>query len=389
MAAESVAEDLLAPERAAFDIPRDRVWLNCAQMSAMHRDVRAAGAAAALRKASPWEATPESFFTEVEETRAEAAALIGADVDGVAIQPSASYGVATAARNLPLSRGGAVVIAAEQFPSNYYAWARKAEECGGRLAQVSRRSVADGWTAPLLEAIGADAEIVALGVVHWADGAPYDLQAIAARCREVGAALVLDGTQGVGAAPIDMAEIRPDFMACPSYKWLLGPYSLGFFYAAPHRRGGAPLEESWMNRADAAAFSTLTRYRDAYAEGARRYDMGEKANFTLIPMLLAALRLLRGWRVERIAATLAATNARLIAALEARGFAAPPPERRSPHYFGVRPPAGAPADLAARLAADKAHVSIRGDSMRVSPHLWIDAEDEARFLELLDRHLGR
>jgi selenocysteine lyase/cysteine desulfurase len=104
--------------------------------------------------------------------------------------------------------------------------------------------------------------------------------------------------------------------------------------------------------------------------------------------LIASLDLLLGWGVARIAASLSALNARLAEQFQARGFTVPAPAARSPHFFGVGLPPGAPKDLAARLAQEGVYLSVRSGKMRVSPHLWIDGEDEARLIAALDRHLG-
>ncbi len=373
--------------RDAFDIPRDVAWLNAAQMSAMHQDLVEAGRMGVMRKRAPWDSPPPSFFSEVETARGLFARLIGAAPDDVALAPSASYGIATAAKNLAIGPGRKALVVEAQFPSNVYAWRRRAAETGGSVETVARAP--DGAiTEPLLAAIDETTAIVACARAHWSDATPVDLKAISARAKAVGAALVLDLTQSLGAEPFDVAEIDPDFMVCPMYKWMLGPYSTGFLYVAPRRQDGAPLEETWMNRKDAVDFSALVAYTDAYADGARRFDVGEKSNFALMPMVVAALKLIEAWRPERLAAALATINARLAAALAARGFAPPPEALRSPHFFGVRLPARAPDDLLERLRAERVYVSVRGDKMRISPHLWIDAEDEARFLAALDRHLG-
>jgi selenocysteine lyase/cysteine desulfurase len=87
--------------------------------------------------------------------------------------------------------------------------------------------------------------------------------------------------------------------------------------------------------------------------------------------------------VPEIAATLAATPARLAARAAALGLEAPEPSWRGPHYLSLALPAGAPADLTARLAAQGVHVSRRGASLRVTPHLWTDAADEDRFIAAL------
>ena len=92
-------------------------------------------------------------------------------------------------------------------------------------------------------------------------GALIDLPALRARTREVGAALVLDVAQSCGAWPLDVAEVQPDFLVAVTYKWLLGPYSLGFLYVAPEHRGGAPLEHPRFLRERDQEISRLGRDR--------------------------------------------------------------------------------------------------------------------------------
>ena len=142
-------------------------------------------------------------------------------------------------------------------------WRRRAR---WSCARCSLRSAAEGrgreWNERLLDAIDSRTAIVALGHVHWTDGTKFELVAAGARAREVGAALVVDGTQSVGAMPFDVAAIQPDVLVCATYKWLMGPYSLGFAYLAPRFDEGEPLEETWIGRAGSDNFKDLVRYRD-------------------------------------------------------------------------------------------------------------------------------
>ena len=100
---------------------------------------------------------------------------------------------------------------------------------------------------------------------------------------------MVDGTQSIGAMPFDVARIQPDAVVCAGYKWLLGPYSLGLAYYGPRFDDGMPLEESWVNRANSRDFSSLVQYDDRYMTGPLRYDMGQRSNFILVPMLQAAI----------------------------------------------------------------------------------------------------
>jgi selenocysteine lyase/cysteine desulfurase len=53
------------------------------------------------------------------------------------------------------------------------------------------------------------------------------------------------------------------------------------------------------------------------------------------------------------------------------------------HMLGVQLPGGLPAGLADRLAAARVFVSVRGDSIRVAPHLYNDERDGQRFVSVL------
>lgn len=372
---------MLTCEKAAFSLPPDEHYLNCAYMSPISKAVEAAGLAGVSRKAVPSRIQPGDFFTDADRARALFARLVNApDPSRVAIIPAASYGLAIAARNLPAARGQNVVVTHEQFPANVHGWRRLSASRGVELRTVTPPDAAEGrgreWNVRLLEAIDAKTAIVALGHVHWTDGTRFDLEAIGRRAREVGAALVVDGTQSVGALPFDVQAIQPDALVCATYKWLMGPYSLGFAYLGPRFDDGEPLEETWLGRAGSENFKELVNYRDEYQPGAIRYDVGERTNFALVPMAIAALEQVIERRPERVQEYCAALTAGLVDGVRARGFSVEDAAVRGAHLFGMRAPAG--TDISAigeRLRAKKVFVSLRGSAIRVAPNVYNDAVD--------------
>ncbi len=373
---------MIPSQRALFDLPREVAYFNCAYMSPLPNAVIAVGRDALARKARPWTIRPADFFMDLHRARTLFAELIGADAECVALVPAASYGIATAAANLPLRSGQTVVIAADQFPSNVHAWRRRASETGARVITATPGPDGD-LTAAFLAAIGPETAIVACAQCRWTDGALVDLVRVSAAARSVGAALVLDLTQSAGALPIDLEAVQPDFLTTACYKWLLGPYSTGFLYVAPHRRDGRPLEEHWLGRAGSEDFTRLVDDAHTYQPGARRFDMGEAPNFALLPAVCAALELLLAWKVAAIGSTLRARTGAIAARATALGLIATDPALRAGHYLGLRFPEGPPPGLPERLASTGVHVSLRGDSLRVTPHLYNDDEDADRLIAAL------
>jgi selenocysteine lyase/cysteine desulfurase len=368
-------------QRSLFEIPDEVAYLNCAYMSPLARAVRTAGEAAVARKSEPWRITAGDFFNESEAVRGLFAQLIGADADGVAIIPAASYGLALAAGNVAIAPGQRILTLADQFPSNVYIWRDLADRAGARLVTIERPAD-DDWTAAVLAELDERTAIAALPQCHWTDGGLVDLRQVGARVHEVGAALVVDGTQSVGAYPFSVAEIQPDFLVCATYKWLLGPYSLGFLYAAPGRREGRPLEMNWIARQGSDDFARLVEYDDQYQAGARRYDVGERSNFALMPMAMVALRQLLTWGVDDIAATLGAMTTQIAERAMAQGLRVPTAHLRANHLIGLRA-SRLPPELPTRLAASNVYVSVRGDSIRVSPHVYNNEADIGRLFEVL------
>ncbi|WP_374596252.1 aminotransferase class V-fold PLP-dependent enzyme [Sphingosinicella sp.] len=374
-------------QRDRFAIPREVAYLNCAYMSPLAHEVTAAIERGAALKAAPWTYRPADFFAHTEAARARFAALAAGSADDFAVVPSVSYGLAVAARNLPLRRGQEIVVLTDQFPSNLYVWREHAIACGARIVTV-KRDEGSAWTPAVLAAIGPDTGIVAVPNCHWADGGLVDLDSVGAACRKVGAALVLDLTQSLGALPFDAARVQPDFMVAACYKWAMGPYGIGMLYVAPQHQDGTPIEHNWMNRGGSEDFARLVDYRNDFQPGARRFDMGEKANPPLLMGAAAAIDMLLGWGIANIAETLGSRNLALGEAARGIGLLAPDPGTRAPHFLSLGFPGDVPAGLLERLAGENVFVSLRGRSLRVTPHLYNDDADCDRLIAVLREALG-
>ena len=380
----------IGSQRGLFDIPAGVAYFNTAYNAPQLNVSRERLVAAAGAKSRPWERTPDDFFADAETIRQLCARLFGGDSDGYAVIPAASYGVSTAARAIEprLSTGDRIIVLDEEFPSNVLPWRRVARETGARVVTVPTPSDLD-WTSAALREIERGAKVVALFHAHWTNGSLVDLVQIGNACRTVGATLVIDATQSLGALPLDLQAVRPDFLVAAGYKWLLCPYGFGVMYVAPAWRDARPLEEHWLGREGASNFTALANYVDEYRAGARRFDVGETCVTTILPGAIAALEQLGAWGIGTIAATLAVINRRIAERLVELGLELPADQVRGPHMFGARLPDGSDAPrVVAALRERGVFVSQRGQSLRFAPHLHVTETDIDRLFDAVEVALG-
>ncbi|MCU0754335.1 MAG: aminotransferase class V-fold PLP-dependent enzyme [Xanthomonadales bacterium] len=377
-----------------FTLPPEQIWLNSAYLGPLPRVVQEAGERALRLRAEPWRLTPDDFFTPAERTRRCCAQLVNADPERTAFITSVASGMAVVARHLVPRPGQNVVLLGEQFPSNVYPWFRwreagvvlrfvpapmPASVDAGQLRQRALR-----WNTDLLAAIDADTAMVSVEPAHWTDGTLFDLEAISRRCRDVGAAFVIDGTQTVGAMALDVATVQPDALIVHSYKAGLSNYGLGFAVFGPRFDDALPNEESWLLREGAENFAGLVAYQSRYAAGMRRHDSSVRVNPMLIAMLEAACTLLLDWQPARTRAHLLALARPAVARLREAGFGIADEELRAANLFGIALPAGmAPEAVRQALAIRQIHVSVRGAAVRVSPHRHNDEADLLHFADAL------
>lgn len=376
----------LACQRELFDLPYGLSYFNTASQSPCLRSSFAAGERGLARKLHPWSSERASLPEEMEICRGLFAGLLGASADDVAIVFSTSYGIATAAANLNLAQGQAILVLEAQFPSNVYAWERLAERSGGNIRYVQRGADFD-WTAPVLEALNDDVGIVALPNCHWCDGALVDLEPIAAECIRRGIPLVVDATQSLGVKPLNLETVPADFIVASAYKWLLCPDMMGFMYVAPKHQTGMPLELNHASRIDAPSMETGSGLGGRLKPNARRFDMGAADSMVHIPMCVTALEQIAEWTPQAIHSYLTRQVDMIAERAEERGFICPPKARRIGHFIGLYRDAPWPDNLATRLAARDVNVAFRNGALRISPYLFNNDTDVERLFAALDAEL--
>lgn len=379
-------------QKHLFQIPGDIHYLNCGYMSPLLRSVEEAGMIGMQRKRNPSAITSEDFFTESIRLRQLFGQLINCNADQVAIIPSTSYALQNALNNVPLNNGKFAITVADEFPSDYYAIEKWCTQNNKELKIINGGNGPTGrarnWNEKILDAITIETAVVILSSIHWMDGTLFDLKTIGKRCKEVNAVFIVDGTQSVGALSMDVAENNIDVLVCASYKWLLGPYSIGAAFYSEYFNRGEPLEESWLNRANANNFAKLTDYTNEYKTGAERYNIGEHSNFILTPMFIKSIEQILEWKVNTIQDYCGKLIRPLLQFLKQKNAWLEEDSYRANHLFGFKLSGNIDStSLLNELQRRKVFVSVRGDAIRVSPHLYNDDKDIEMLMAALDEIL--
>ena len=198
---------MLPSQRTQFDIPRDICYLNAASYSPLPIRTLEAGRAAVGRKGRPWKLEASFANQQHERARTAAARLIHVEISDIALIPSISYGVATAAKLLTPDRATRVLVLQDDHSSPVLEWHVRAEAQGFTVETVRQPDDGD-WTSAVLESIertGAPpVSLASISSVHWSDGGLIDVDKVGAALRRRGAAFLIDATQGAGVLALDV-----------------------------------------------------------------------------------------------------------------------------------------------------------------------------------------
>ncbi len=375
---------MLDCKRNYFSLDDEVKFINGAYMSPMLNEALKIGQEALALKSQPNNFNKRHFFDLVIELKQSYAQLMNiADWQNIAIVPSVSYGMANAANVIKSNGKKNIVMPSEQFPSNYYIWEAYAQQHNLEIVIVEAPDSANrtkDWNEKILQAINQDTLLVTISNVHWADGTLFDLRSIREQLDHHDGLLVIDGTQSFGALPFDQQEIRADVMVASSYKWLMGPYSIGFCYYADHLCDGDPIEHSWLNRLNSEDFSGLVNYQPKFKPKAHRYDMGEASNFISVPIAIHGVQQLLQWTPQGIQEYCDGISKASLSLLQEHGFQLADSDQRAHHLIGIRLQDGIDLDVIKNFLDERQFIlSYRGNSIRVSPNVY---NQESEMLEL-------
>jgi selenocysteine lyase/cysteine desulfurase len=356
-------------------------YLNCAHLGPMPRLAIEATRAALRLKMTPQLVADSDFFTYPDAFRAAVARVLGAAPSDVAVTDSTTSGIMLMVNGLDWREGDRVLIPAGAFPANRFPW-HWLERRGVEVVAVPEdpaRPDVERFAA----ALTPRTRVVSVEWVSYRTGRRRDLAGLGALCRESGALFVVDGTQGVGGLALDLAATPCDLLACSGYKWMLGPYGIGFAYLTPALADRlVPHNVNWFRVEGAEDFSRLGDCALELVRGASRFDKNAPAAFFDLAGATASAEYLAGVTPRAIEEHVRGLLDRLIAGLPA-GYSPAgslQPEHRSNILCFTAESEEATRRAYARLREAGMIVSLRDGAVRVSPCIYNADEDVDRLL---------
>ncbi|HXT72535.1 MAG TPA: aminotransferase class V-fold PLP-dependent enzyme [Candidatus Angelobacter sp.] len=329
---------------------------------------------------------PESVYFDLpDRVRSLLSGLMGGEPEEFAITSGASSGMAAVASNFDWKPDDEVLLGRGEFPAHF-----------STFMPLEARGVRVKVVAPSDRFISADdyigqitprTRMISASLVRFDDGSRLDASRLATACREADVTLLLDLSQCSCAIPIDLPETGADFAVSSGYKWLLGPYGTGFFWA--RREAMEKLRPSpfyWMALEGARNFHSLPLDKLKPAAGARRWDAPETANFSNLSAMQASLEFIERVGVKAIAEHNQNLITHLIERLPRDTCALASPntvEKRGPYVcLRARKPERT-HELFEKLHGEQVFVSLRENALRVSPHLYNTERDIAKLVSVL------
>jgi kynureninase len=364
--------------RAEFPILQTRTYLNSCSLGALsRRSMGYLGEYQALWNTMGASAWYELWTGRITELRRGVAAMWNAREDEIGLAPSVSGALATVASAVDYGKRNRIVVADLDFPTLLYRWMARPD------LEVVRVPSDDGVGIPperWAEYVDERTAIVATSHVFYGTGYVQDLAPIAETAHRHGALFLVDGYQAVGQLPVDPRAAGADVYVAGPLKWLLGGPGLAFVWVREERiRELRPTVAGWFGARDQFSFRTdELEFRD----DAQRFSLGTPAVPTVYTAL-GGLEIFREAGEDAAYARIRALTEDVVERLRADGRTlriAEDPARRSGIVMVHDPRA---AETVAALARQGIIVDHRADYVRVSPHFYNTADENAAFVEAL------
>jgi len=174
----------------------------------------------------------EELLVRIDEARAAVAAVLGGELDEVALTHATSDGMNLGTWAVDWQAGDVAVTTTHEHAGGLGPLYALRERIGidVRFAAFAGDASNTEILAEFDRAIVPGTRLVSFSHVLWTTGLVMPVEEIAALAHERGAVVIVDGAQAAGAIPLRVGDLGVEMYSVPAQKWLLGPEGMGAFW---------------------------------------------------------------------------------------------------------------------------------------------------------------
>lgn len=362
-------------------------YLDSATMHPVSLEAKARAESYLAMRALIDEEPPDSRGRTESRVLQRFARLINADPDEVCFVPNTTTAEHSIIRSLGLTDPGErIVTDSLHFFGSFYLY-----------HELAKQGIDVAWLQPkdgrielsaVRAAVRKKTKLIVLSLVSSVNGFQPDLKEVCRVAHANGSYVYADMAHAAGCVPIDVKDSEVDFAACPSFKWLMGDFGLGFLYVRREALGalrrmqfGYQQLTSWRTagfpvRPPTESLQGYTPRTDAtgyFAMGTLPHCVLAQLDCSLEYILELGVSEIQNYRqpmLERLKTELPRLGYPLLT----------PKETLAPLVVCGCPNA---KDLEPRLLTQKIKVAFHQNRLRVSPSVFNDMADVDRLLDAL------
>ena len=342
---------------------------------------------ALVEEAHPFFKNMEIWMDIPERLRGKIAGLLGVGSKHIAHSTSTSTLVNQVMNGYPFKEGDRVCALDTEYPSNVLPWMLGEKHHPFKFHPLHLEKKSHVPSAEWLRRVlPEECRIFNISHVAFETGKKIDLVSIGKLCRERDILFVVDATQSFGGMALSREELENvDVLAVSTYKWMLGPYGHAFGYFSERALDKiAHRDAVWTNAPASCLSDSLTNYTLETAEGARKFDRGQPANFLLNAGLEGSLELFEELGLDSVQAHNAGLRDYFLQEYPSKQYRLISHPDHLSNILTLKPTSGNSETLEKRLQDQNVDISVREGNIRISFHLYNTRRQVEKLIELLE-----